>query len=142
MKTAWTLGINGAMFLASISGAFATDSTVQNVPLAALQPKIEHAALSKANRYALAQYVKQRWTPPKGTSGMSCSAQATIDSDGNVLEAEIVKTSGDPHFDKIALASIHEASPLPIDYLLGAFLSKATINFYFKGSGGKTHFKF
>ena len=73
---------------------------------------------------------------------MSCSVRATVDSEGNVREAEIAKTSGDPHFDKMALATMHDVSPLPIDYLLGDFVQKATINFDFKGSDGKTDFKF
>ena len=59
--------------------------------------------------------VYQKWRkPPAISSGLECVLKVKLIPSGEVLDIELVKSSGDPAFDKSVIAAVRAASPLPV----------------------------
>ena len=79
------------------------------------------AAAAKAQS-AIARYkvlirqkVEQNWVRPLDTrKGMKCVVRVKLVQGGDVLEAEVVQSSGDPVFDRSVENAVYRASPLPL----------------------------
>ena len=79
------------------------------------------AAAAKAQS-AIARYkvlirqkVEQNWVrPPDSRKGMKCVVRVKLVQGGDVLEAEVVQSSGDPVFDRSVENAVYRASPLPL----------------------------
>lgn len=56
--------------------------------------------------------VENRWVGAK--SGLSCIIRVTTLPGGEVRDAQVVRSSGDPAFDRSAEAAVLKSSPLPM----------------------------
>jgi len=64
---------------------------------------------------AIRQKVAQSWIRPvSATEGLKCTIQVRLMSDGTVIDAVVVTSSGDAIFDRSAENAVHKASPLPV----------------------------
>ena len=46
--------------------------------------------------------------------GLKCTIRVKLMSDGTVIDAEVIKSSGDEVFDRSAENAVNKASPLPV----------------------------
>ena len=65
------------------------------------------------------QYIREKvqrsWIKPPGAgSGLSCVVEVRLIPGGEVVDAQIVRGSGDPAFDRSVEAAVFKASPLPV----------------------------
>jgi colicin import membrane protein len=59
--------------------------------------------------------VNRSWIRPISTkSGLKCRIRVRLMSDGTVIEAEVISSSGDEIFDRSAENAVNKASPLPV----------------------------
>lgn len=63
----------------------------------------------------IAERIERNWSrPPSARNGMRCQISINLVPNGHVVNANIIKGSGDSAFDRSALAAIEKAQPLPI----------------------------
>ncbi|MGA8262750.1 MAG: cell envelope integrity protein TolA [Arenicellales bacterium] len=87
-----------------------------------LQAQLEQEQLQKRVNAALAQYipiirqkVSRNWNLPEGVqNNIEVHVNVRLSPDGEVLSAQIVKSSGNPVFDRSVENAVLKASPLPI----------------------------
>ena len=65
------------------------------------------------------QYIKEKvqrsWIrPPGSSSALSCTVEVRLIPSGEVIDAQIVRSSGNPAFDRSVEAAVFKASPLPV----------------------------
>ena len=61
------------------------------------------------------QKVEQNWVrPPDSRRGMQCVVKVRLVPGGDVLEADVVQSSGDAVFDRSVVNAVYRASPLPL----------------------------
>ena len=59
--------------------------------------------------------VQRSWIrPPSSGSGLSCTVEVRLIPSGEVIDAQIVRSSGNPAFDRSVEAAVFKASPLPV----------------------------
>ena len=59
--------------------------------------------------------VQGRWLrPPSAADGMTCIIAIRTSAAGQVIAAQVTRSSGDPAFDRSAEAAVRKASPLPM----------------------------
>jgi colicin import membrane protein len=90
---------------------------------AAAQAKVE-AQKAKAvaqqseaeqTKLAIKQKVNRSWIRPVSTTaGLKCTIRVRLLSDGTVMDAEVISSSGDEDFDRSAENAVNQASPLPV----------------------------
>src|SRR5581483_1478482 len=74
-------------------------------------------AASEAERYRalIRQKVSRNWARPAGTNTtLKCIVRVRLAPGGDVLQAAVVKGSGNAVFDRSVEAAVYKASPLPI----------------------------
>ncbi len=74
-------------------------------------------ALAAADRYLalIRQKVERNWSPPVGArQGLECIVRVRLTAGGGVLEARVVRGSGDAAFDRSVESAVHKAAPLPV----------------------------
>lgn len=74
-------------------------------------------AASEADKYKalIRQKVSRNWNRPAGTkSGLKCVVRVRLVPGGEVLQAQVVKSSGDPVFDRSVENAVYKAAPLPL----------------------------
>ena len=77
-----------------------------------------HSAMqSMINEYG--QYIKERvqrsWIRPPGSSStLSCTVEVRLIPSGEVIDAQIVRSSGNHAFDRSVESAVFKASPLPV----------------------------
>ncbi|MEI6543959.1 MAG: cell envelope integrity protein TolA, partial [Methylococcales bacterium] len=93
---------------------------------AAAKAKIEAEAAAKAKaaaqsteseqaKQAIKQKVNRSWIRPvSAEEGLKCTIRVKLMSDGTVIDAEVVSSSGDEIFDRSAENAVNKASPLPV----------------------------
>jgi len=77
----------------------------------------DRVAQSTAVRYQalIRDRVERNWLRPVGLpDGLQCTLLVRLDPFGEVLEARIVRSSGNSLFDRSAEAAVRKASPLPV----------------------------
>ena len=89
---------------------------------AAAQAKVE-AQKAKAvaqqseaeqTKLAIKQKVNRSWIRPVSTTaGLKCTIRVRVLSDGTVMDAKVISSSGDEDFDRSAENAVNKASPLP-----------------------------
>lgn len=68
------------------------------------------------------QKVNQNWIRPVGMrKGTQCTVQVRVTPGGQVIEARVVQSSGNPAFDRSAESAVHKATPLPVPADKGLF---------------------
>ncbi len=61
------------------------------------------------------QKVERSWTrPANAREGLECVVQVRLVAGGEVLQAAVVRSSGNPLFDRSAVNAVYKASPLPV----------------------------
>ncbi len=61
------------------------------------------------------QQVERRWIRPASyRAGMSCTIRVRVIPGGEVVDARVVRSSGNPAFDRSAAVAVRKASPLPV----------------------------
>jgi colicin import membrane protein len=77
--------------------------------------------------------VERRWIPPPDSgSGLSCTVEVRLIPSGEVIDAQIVRSSGNPVFDRSVEAAVFKASPLPVPSDVEVMEKFRTIRFEFK----------
>lgn len=89
-----------------------------------LQEEQERAQAAKAARaaslvdeykVAIRQKVSRNWVRPPGASqGLKCIVKVRLGPGGEVLEAKVVRSSGNAVFDRSVENAVYKAAPLPI----------------------------
>lgn len=92
--------------------------------LAEERARLEDEASLKAERdrkamhtaqYAIQRKVNSRWVRPLSVKdGLKCTIRVKLMASGDVLQAVVVKSSGDPVFDRSAETAVRKAAPLPV----------------------------
>lgn len=99
--------------------------------------KAEAAAQSQqaiANALVLIkQKVERSWIRPLSVAqDLSCKIRVKLIPGGEVIDANVVQTSGNPAFDRSAEAAVLKASPIPVPTNPQLFATFRTFNFDFK----------
>ena len=90
---------------------------------AAAQAKVEAQKVKAATqrveaeqaKLAIKQKVNRIWIRPVSTTaGLKCTIRVRLLSDGTVMDAEVISSSGDEDFDMSAENAVNKASPLPV----------------------------
>ena len=90
---------------------------------AAAQAKVEAQKVKAATqrveaeqaKLAIKQKVNRSWIrPASATAGLKCTIRVRLLSDGTVMDAEVISSSGDEDFDRSAENAVNKASPLPV----------------------------
>ena len=77
--------------------------------------------------------VEDNWRlPPKGAAGCNPTVRVNLAPDGKVLNAKIVKSSGDPYCDSSVTKAFLKASPIPIPLDPDLYSEFKTIDFPFR----------
>ncbi|MFZ2312426.1 MAG: cell envelope integrity protein TolA, partial [Methylobacter sp.] len=82
----------------------------------AARMKAEHDKQDMAEASAaIKQKVNRSWIRPvSATMGMTCKIRVRLMSDGTVVDAVVISSSGDDFFDRSAENAVNKASPLPV----------------------------
>lgn len=83
----------------------------------ALTAEQERRMLRELNRYIeiIKQKVTRNWLrPTSAVKGLSCTVAVRLIPGGEVLQARVIKSSGDPVFDRSVESAVLKASPLPL----------------------------
>ncbi|MDH5649057.1 MAG: cell envelope integrity protein TolA [Gammaproteobacteria bacterium] len=73
------------------------------------------ASLVDQYKVAIRQKVSRNWVrPPAARSGLQCMVRVRLVPSGEVLEAKVVRSSGDTVFDRSVENAVYKAAPLPI----------------------------
>jgi len=90
---------------------------------AAAQAKVEAQKAKAATqrveaeqaKLAIKQKVNRSWIRPVSTTAdLKCTIRVRLLSDGTVMDAEVISSSGDEDFDRSAENAVNKASPLPV----------------------------
>ncbi|MFT6625422.1 MAG: colicin import membrane protein [Cycloclasticus sp.] len=80
--------------------------------------------------------VGRNWIEPLGDiSGLSCVVRVRLIPGGEVLDAQVIKSSGNTFFDRSVELATKKASPLPLPSDPSMFSYFRTLEFYFKPGG-------
>ncbi|MFU8790041.1 MAG: cell envelope integrity protein TolA, partial [Methylobacter sp.] len=103
---------------AAVAKAKAEAEQAEAARMAAEQARMdeeENQAMIKTATAAIRQKVARSWIRPvSARSGLKCTIQVRLMSDGTVVEAKVIATSGDEIFDRSAENAVNKASPLPV----------------------------
>ena len=70
---------------------------------------------AEQTKLAIKQKVNRSWIRPVSTTaGLKCSIRVRLLTDGTVMDAEVISSSGDKDFDRSAENAVNKASPLPV----------------------------
>lgn len=82
--------------------------------LAAEQAERDQGIVAEYTAY-IQEKIQQNWLKPAGSpEGLSCEVQVSLIPGGDVARVQIVRSSGDPLFDRSVENAVHKASPMPL----------------------------
>jgi colicin import membrane protein len=82
--------------------------------LAAEQAERDQGIVAEYTAY-IQEKIQQNWLKPAGSpGGLSCIVQVSLIPGGDVARVQIVRSSGDPLFDRSVENAVHKASPMPL----------------------------
>jgi colicin import membrane protein len=105
----------------------------------ALQTQLAEEQAQARAEHALSEYIpyiqdkiQRSWLRPAGSPpGLTCLIQVRLIPGGEVVSAKVIRSSGDPLFDKSVETAVLKASPLPLPSDPGMFKYFREINFNF-----------
>jgi colicin import membrane protein len=105
-----------------------------------LQAQLKAEQEEARARSALSEYipyiqdkVQRNWLRPAGSAaGLSCLIRVRLIPGGDVVSATVVRSSGDPLFDRSVETAVLKASPLPLPTDASLFNHFREINFNFE----------
>ena len=78
------------------------------------------------------QRVSHSWSRPLGSAkGLKCTVRVRLTQSGGVLDAKVIKSSGNPVFDRSVENAVYKAEPLPLPDDPGLFDNFREIDFIF-----------
>ncbi|HFD10927.1 MAG TPA: cell envelope integrity protein TolA [Crenotrichaceae bacterium] len=90
--------------------------------------------ISNATRIIMRK-VERSWIRPPGTQdGLSATIRVNVKPGGTVTNATVIKSSGNPGFDRSAELAVRKASPLPVPSDPGIFKQFQSFTFNFSPS--------
>ena len=93
----------------------AADAQAKIAAEAAAAKSAAQASESEQAKLAIKQKVNRSWIRPvSATEGLKCTVRVKLMSDGTVIDAEVIASSGDEIFDRSAENAVNKASPLPV----------------------------
>jgi TolA protein len=93
------------------TGAGVSDKAAKVEPVLTARALREQARVGNLIR----QKIERSWVRPAGwTRGMECMVHVRLAPSGEVLQVQIVRSSGSPAFDRSAQNAVYKASPLPL----------------------------
>ena len=82
--------------------------------LAAEQAARDQGIVAEYTAY-IQEKIQQNWLKPAGSpEGLSCTVQVSLIPGGDVASVQIVRSSGDPLFDRSVENAVHKAAPMPL----------------------------
>jgi len=82
------------------------------------------------------QKVERNWIQPAGDiSGLSCVVRVRLIPGGDVVDAQVIKSSGNAFFDRSVELATRKAAPLPLPSDPNLFGRFRTLEFYFRPGG-------
>jgi len=82
------------------------------------------------------QKVERNWIQPPGDiSGLSCVVRVRLIPGGDVIDAQVIKSSGNAFFDRSVELATRKAAPLPLPSDPSMFNYFRTLEFYFRPGG-------
>jgi len=82
--------------------------------LAAEQAERDQGIVAEYTGY-IQEKIQQNWRKPPGSSeGLSCIVLVSLIPGGDVARVQIVRSSGDPLFDRSVEDAVYRASPMPL----------------------------
>jgi colicin import membrane protein len=79
------------------------------------QLEASYAAAAQSYMSAISQKVEQNWSrPPSARNDMQCELLIKLVPTGRVINVDIVKSSGDPSFDRSAVQAVQKAEQFPV----------------------------
>ncbi len=96
-------------------------------------------ALAAAGRYErlIRQKVERHWSRPAGSrQGLECIVRVRLAPGGEVLEARVVRSSGNAVFDRSVESAVYKAAPLPLPESPELFGYFRELEFIFRPEGG------
>jgi colicin import membrane protein len=109
----------------------------------ALQTQLAEEQAQARAEHALSEYIpyiqdkiQRSWLRPAGSPpGLTCLIQVRLIPGGEVVSAKVIRSSGDPLFDRSVETAVLKASPLPLPSDPGMFKYFREINFNFDPGG-------
>lgn len=95
----------------------------------------EQRALTEAERYKalIRQKVERNWVRPGAADkGLECVVRVRLVPGGEVIEAKVVRGSGNPAFDRSVENAVYKATPLPLPTDVQLFEYFRELEFVFK----------
>ncbi|MEH6503294.1 MAG: cell envelope integrity protein TolA [Cycloclasticus sp.] len=102
------------------------------------QEELEMRAQEAIGSYSdlIRQKVERNWRQPTGDiSGLSCVVRVRLIPGGEVIDAQVIKSSGNAFFDRSVELATRKASPLPLPNDPSMFNYFRTLEFYFRPGG-------
>jgi colicin import membrane protein len=91
------------------------------------------AAEADKHKAVIRQKVSRNWNRPAGSRpGLECTVRVRLVPGGEVLEAAVVRSSGDALFDRSVENAVYKASPLPLPQNPELFEYFRVIEFVFR----------
>lgn len=82
------------------------------------------------------QKVERNWRQPPGNiTGLSCVVRVRLIPGGDVVDAQVIKSSGNSFFDRSVELATRKAAPLPVPNDPNMFSYFRTLEFYFRPGG-------
>jgi len=92
-----------------------TDAAAQAKVEAQKAKAVAQQSEAEQTKLAIKQKVNRSWIRPVSTTaGLKCTIRVRVLSDGTVMDAEVISSSGDEDFDRSAKIAVNQASPLPV----------------------------
>ena len=92
-----------------------TDAAAQAKVEAQKAKAVAQQSEAEQTKLAIKQKVNRSWIRPVSTTaGLKCTIRVRLLSDGTVMDAEVISSSGDEDFDRSAENAVNQASPLPV----------------------------
>jgi colicin import membrane protein len=100
---------------------------------ARLDQERQRAVAAAINQYSalIQDRVKRNWRLPPNWRGLSCVVQVKMIPGGDVVSVRIVRSSGDPVFDRSVESAVFQAAPLPVPSEPHLFEAFREFNFIF-----------
>jgi len=105
---------------------------------AALEAERKRQSDREVDKYVeiIRQKVERNWLRPAGShAGMSCVVAVSLIPGGDVLQARVTRSSGDPVFDRSVETAVLKASPLPLPPDASLFDRFRDLEFVFSPEG-------
>lgn len=98
--------------------------------------RVQAAAAADRYKVLIRQKVERHWSRPAGSrQGLECIVRVRLTPGGEVIEARVVRSSGNAVFDRSVESAVFKASPLPVPDSPELFEYFRELDFIFRPEG-------